>query len=342
MDEKIVENKKTNPVWIITTVILLGVCKFLGILLFMTTKINNKTKTVNGNAVTLSEEEIQSVKEEAKEELLSDMRASFTSNNGTLGVIKAYYPDCIIFYNNKSQLIFADIITTLARNKYASENYSKDSSGFISYSENGKVISHKGVDASTFQGKIDFDKLKEQGIEFAILRCGFRSYGGGKLNKDANFDTFAKDANKSGVKIGAYFFSSAITKEEAIEEANYVIDIIKPYKISYPVVIDFEEISGDTYRQENLSVEELTDIIIAFCDTIEKAGYTPMIYSNLKGFVGRMDLTKLEKYEKWFAYYDDTPYFPYEFSIWQYSDSGKLEGVSSSAIDLNISFKDYN
>lgn len=111
---------------------------------------------------------------------------------------------------------------------------------------------------------------------------------------------------------------------------------------TYPVVIDFEEISGDSYRQENLTTEELTDIIIAFCDKIEKAGYKPMIYSNLKGFVGRLDLTRLEKYEKWFAYYSDTPYFPYEFSIWQYTESAKLDGVSGNTIDLNISFKDYN
>ena len=159
---------------------------------------------------------------------------------------------------------------------------------------------------------------------------------------DSSFDTFAKDAIKNNIKIGAYFFSSAITKQEAIEEADYVLDIIKPYKITYPVVIDFEEISGDSYRQENLTTEELTDIIIAFCDKIEKAGYKPMIYSNLKGFVGRLDLTRLEKYEKWFVYYSDTPYFPYEFSIWQYTESAKLDGVSGNTIDLNISFKDYN
>ncbi|MFR2706723.1 MAG: GH25 family lysozyme [Lachnospira eligens] len=133
-----------------------------------------------------------------------------------------------------------------------------------------------------------------------------------------------------------------LRNREAIEEADYVLDIIKPYRITYPVVIDFEEISGDSYRQENLTTEELTDIIIAFCDKIEKAGYKPMIYSNLKGFVGRLDLTRLEKYEKWFAYYSDTPYFPYEFSIWQYTESAKLDGVSGNTIDLNISFKDYN
>ena len=198
-----------------------------------------------------------------------------------------------------------------------------------------------GVDASRFQGTIDFKKLKEQGVEFAILRCGFRSYGNGILNTDASFTTFAANALKNDVAIGAYFFTSAITVEEAIEEADYVLDIIKPYRITYPVVIDFEEIDGDDYRQKDLSVKELTDIIIAFCDRIESAGYTPMIYSNLKGFIGRLDMSRLEKYEKWFAYYEDTPYFPYEFSIWQYTSTAKLDGVSGSAIDMNISFKTY-
>lgn len=338
------EETKKNPLWIITTFVLLGISIVLAIFLLLNMR-KNAAKTasseIEAETVTLSDEELNSIKEEAKSELLSNMKAEFLKTNGTLGVIKSYYPDNIIYFNNQNQLIFADVIDDLAKNSYKSEGFKTDDDGFITYSEDGAVVSHMGVDASRFQGSIDFSKLKKQGVEFAILRCGFRSYGGGALNKDSSFDTFARNAIQNDIKVGAYFFSSAITKEEAIEEANYVIDIIKPYNITYPVVLDFEEIAGDTYRQENLTVEELTDIIIAFCDTIEKAGYTPMIYSNLKGFVGRMDLSKLEKYEKWFAYYDDTPYFPYAFSIWQYSESGKLDGVSGTAIDLNISFKDY-
>ena len=313
------KSKKTNP-FVITTLIFFMTTVMFG-LLTTGVIIKYRKSTVTANTNKLSNDEIEKLKSEEKEDLLSDMKLRFTNGEGSLSILKSYFPDNIV---------------------YKDENFKQDDKGVITYNEDGKVTTHMGVDASKFQGNIDFKKLKEQGVEFAMLRCGFRSYGNGILNTDSSFDTFAKDAIKNNIKIGAYFFSSAITKQEAIEEADYVLDIIKPYKITYPVVIDFEEISGDSYRQENLTTEELTDIIIAFCDKIEKAGYKPMIYSNLKGFVGRLDLTRLEKYEKWFAYYSDTPYFPYEFSIWQYTESAKLDGVSGNTIDLNISFKDYN
>lgn len=335
-------DKKLVNIFAITTILLLISTIILGLILgkLIITR-NNEAEPAVAETPTISEEDIRSLKAEEREDILSDMKLRLVNGEGSLSIFKSYFPDNIVYVNNKNNYVFADIIPSLAKNTYKDKNFHQDDNGIITYSEDGKVITHMGIDASRFQGSIDFKKLKDQGVEFAILRCGFRSYGSGVLNTDSSFDTFAKNAIKNDIKIGAYFFSSAITTQEALEEANYVLDIIKPYKITYPVVIDFEEIAGDTYRQENLSEKELTDIIITFCDTIEKAGYKPMIYSNLKGFVGRLDLTRLEKYEKWFAYYSDTPYFPYEFSIWQYTESGKLDGVSGNTIDLNISFKDY-
>ena len=335
--------KSFNP-FIATTIIFFMTTIMFG-LLVTALVIKNKNASVSAssdNTATISDEDIEKFKAEEREDILSDMKLRLVNGDSSLSIFKSYFPDNIVYVNNKNQYVFADILSDVAKNNYKDENFKQDDAGIITYSDNGTVISHMGVDASRFQGNIDFKKLKEQGVEFAMLRCGFRSYGNGVLNTDWSFDTFAKNAIQNDIKIGAYFFSSAITKEEAAEEADYVLNIIKPYKITYPVVLDFEEIAGDTYRQENLSTQELTDIIIAFCDKIEKAGYKPMIYSNLKGFVGRLDLTRLEKYEKWFAYYSDTPYFPYEFSIWQYTESAKLDGVSGNTIDLNISFKDYN
>ena len=130
-------------------------------------------------------------------------------------------------------------------------------------------------------------------------------------------------------------------KEEAKEEAEYVLNMIKPYQISGPVAIDVEEIFDDTYRQMHLSASQLTDVIITFCDRIKEAGYTPMIYSNLSSFIGNIELDRLENYEKWLAYYSDEPYFPYEMSMWQYTDSGSIDGITGN-VDLNISFKEWN
>ncbi len=336
------QKKSINPL-LITTIIFFITTVIASALVFVVSSNSKKnSKPASAQDVTISDEEIEQYKSEEREDILSDMKLRLVNGEASLSIFKSYFPDNIVYINNKNEYVFAEILPELAKNSYKDENFKEDDNGIITYSDNGKVISHMGIDASKFQGSIDFKKLKDQGVEFAILRCGFRSYGSGTLNKDSSFETFAKDAAKNDIKIGAYFFSSAITTAEALEEAEYVLDIIKPYNITYPVVLDFEEIAGDTYRQENLSEKELTDIIITFCDRIEKAGYTPMIYSNLKGFIGRLDLTRLEKYEKWFAYYSGTPYFPYEFSIWQYTESAKLDGVSGNTIDLNISFKDYN
>ena len=178
-------------------------------------------------------------------------------------------------------------------------------------------------------------------LNVAMVRCGYRSYGSGILTEDTSFNNYAAEALKNNIKIGAYFFSQAINVEEAKEEAEYVLNMIKPYQISGPVAIDVEEIFDDTYRQMHLSASQLTDVIITFCDRIKEAGYTPMIYSNLSSFIGNIELDRLENYEKWLAYYSDEPYFPYEMSMWQYTDSGSIDGITGN-VDLNISFKEWN
>ena len=130
-----------------------------------------------------------------------------------------------------------------------------------------------------------------------------------------------------------------LNKEEAIEEANYVLTLVKPYNITYPIAIDVEAIENDSFRQENLSASELTDVIIAFCDTIKAAGYTPLIYSNLLYFMDNVELERLEGYDKWFAGYQTaSPYYPYKYAMWQYTSTGSINGVSGN-IDINIAMK---
>lgn len=132
---------------------------------------------------------------------------------------------------------------------------------------------------------------------------------------------------------------TALNKEEAIEEANYVLTLVKPYNITYPIAIDVEAIENDSFRQENLSASELTDVIIAFCDTIKAAGYTPLIYSNLLYFMDNVELERLEGYDKWFAGYQTaSPYYPYRYAMWQYTSTGSINGVSGN-VDINIAMK---
>lgn len=172
-----------------------------------------------------------------------------------------------------------------------------------------------------------------------MIRCGYRAYGSGLLVEDTSFNTYTTNAIKNNIDVGVYFYSQALNKEEAIEEANYVLTLVKPYNITYPIAIDVEAIENDSFRQENLSASELTDVIIAFCDTIKAAGYTPLIYSNLLYFMDNVELERLEGYDKWFAGYQTaSPYYPYKYAMWQYTSTGSINGVSGN-IDINIAMK---
>ena len=165
------------------------------------------------------------------------------------------------------------------------------------------------------------------------------AYGSGLVVEDTSFNTYTTNAIKNNIDVGVYFYSQALNKEEAIEEANYVLTLVKPYNITYPIAIDVEAIENDSFRQENLSASELTDVIIAFCDTIKAAGYTPLIYSNLLYFMDNVELERLEGYDKWFAGYQTaSPYYPYKYAMWQYTSTGSINGVSGN-VDINIAMK---
>ena len=125
-----------------------------------------------------------------------------------------------------------------------------------------------------------------------------------------------------------------------MEEAEFVLENLEDYEISYPIVLDVEEVTTKNPRTKELTKEDRTKACIAFCERVKEAGYTPMIYGNLKTFLLMLDMEKLEEYEKWFAYYRTPLYFPYEFSVWQYTSTGKVDGISTD-VDLNVSMKDW-
>ena len=154
---------------------------------------------------------------------------------------------------------------------------------------------------------------------------------------DENFEKNIKGANENGIQVGVYFFTQAINEEEAVEEANYVLEAIKDYDVTYPVVIDIEKVTDKGARTKDMTKEDWTKVCIAFCETIKEAGYTPMVYGNLKTFFIMLDMEQISMYDKWFAQYDTSVYFPYDFKIWQYSDSGSVNGISST-VDMNVSF----
>lgn len=287
-----------------------------------------------------SDERLASIKQSASKDTINKIENRLAQGETMVSILRDIDPDKMVYVSGGTY-VFANINHSLKMNTFSNGTFAKDSNNQITYSENGKVVSHKVIDVSKYQTAIDFAKVKNAGVEYAMVRCGYRSYGSGILTEDTSFNNYAAEALKNNIKIGAYFFSQAINVEEAKEEAEYVLNMIKSYQISGPVAIDVEEIFDDTYRQMHLSASQLTDVIITFCDRIKEAGYTPMIYSNLSSFIGNIELDRLENYEKWLAYYSDEPYFPYEMSMWQYTDSGSIDGITGN-VDLNISFKEWN
>lgn len=206
------------------------------------------------------------------------------------------------------------------------------------YSADGtKLVSKWGVDVSGYQGNIDWKKLKAQGVEFAIIRLGFRGYGqAGNIVYDTRFKQNIKSAIDAGIEVGVYFFSQALDDEEALEEANFVINALKDYKITYPVVFDTEAIDESLNpRTKDIKKERVTKNCIIFCEAVKAAGYKPMIYYNMPWCAKMLDLEKLNPYDIWYADYTGTPQSPYKFSMWQYTETGRLDGVNG-VIDFNI------
>lgn len=213
--------------------------------------------------------------------------------------------------------------------------------GLMKYYEDGKQVSFVGVDVSKYQDYIDFPKLKKAGVDFCMIRLGVRGYGTGQLSVDDYYTENMKRAADAGLDIGVYFTSQAISEAEAVEEANMVIEHLKDYQISYPVAIDMGYVENDTARIEELSKSEKTKVIKKFLETIDAAGYLPMIHGDKEWFIKSIDLSKLTEYDVWLSQEQDIPDYPYKFTMWQYSTTTIVDGISGQA-NVNISFVDYS
>ena len=217
-------------------------------------------------------------------------------------------------------------------NPYLSELYSYKGS-YKTY-EDDAYTSVNGVDISSHQGTIDWAALKESGISFVMIRVGYRGYQTSAITPDSAFQDNIAKAAEYGMDTGVYFFSQASTIEEAQEEARYVLQMIEPYTIAYPVVFDMEFID-ESDEVRNLSRQEKTDIADAYCQIIQDAGYTAMIYGSASWLRDEIDMAQLLDYKFWMASYSDTVAFPYTFSMWQYTNKGSVDGIEGNA-DINL------
>ena len=208
----------------------------------------------------------------------------------------------------------------------------------------------KGIDISEWQGKLslsDFKKIKDGGINFVIIRCGYTTYNKSKLKYvDRYFENNYKLCKEIGLPVGAYYYSCATSIDEAKSEANFVLSILKGKKFEYPIAIDTEDshnISNSSYAptsQATIGKTKLTPIIKTFCDILESNKYYVSIYASTSWFKDKLILNDLTSYDKWIAQWSKTVSFSEKYGLWQYSSSGKVNGISGN-VDMNYSYKDY-
>lgn len=282
-------------------------------------------------------EAVAAAQDDEADRVLNGIKESLSSGTTTIETLRPYYPDDIVVVSD-GKFYFVPINRNLKMSQLDAANLQILENGEYQYLTDGQVTSHKGIDVSSYQGDINWNLVAQDGVEFAIIRLGLRGYGKeGNLKEDAKFDANIQGAKAAGIKVGVYFFSQAVNDEEVLEEANLVLNKIAPYQLDCPVVYDVERTREDG-RMNNISVEERTHLTRLFCQTIENAGYTPMIYHNTQMGALMIDIAQLEDYDKWYASYSDQMFYPYEYKVWQYSDKGTVQGISGS-VDLNICFE---
>ena len=225
----------------------------------------------------------------------------------------------------------------VAKNTLKAENFTSDAT-FKYYSEDGKAASEEGIDISSYTGEIDWKKVKAAGVDFAMVRLGGRGYGeDGSLYSDDKALEYIKGAQAENIKVGGYFFSQATTSDEAAEEAEYVKDLLDGTKLEYPIAFDWEIIKDENARTDSVSSTQATECAKVFCESIKNYGYKPMIYSPARELYFKYDLTQLKDFDIWFVDYTNVPEFYYQFTMWQYSETGSVDGIEGT-VDLNICF----
>lgn len=234
---------------------------------------------------------------------------------------------------------YYEILSDVPKNDYDFEKYLENNEGRLSYKDT-KRTAVLGVDLSKYNGNVDFSKLKDAGVNFAMLRLGSRGYGSGTITLDDKFVEYAQNAALAGIYTGAYFYSSAINEAEAIEEANYIVGAVSGFNIKYPIAIDVEKVTGDTSRTEKLTVAERTAIVKAFCDTVKGYGYNPIIYAHRDLLISGLNLEDLDSYDVWLCDYSTKTDYPYRFSLWQFTQDGKVQGIDGN-VDLDLCFIKY-
>lgn len=194
------------------------------------------------------------------------------------------------------------------------------------------------IDVSSHNGDIDWQKVAADGIDGAIIRLGYRGHTRNNIAIDEKAEYNLQGAKEAGLKVGGYFFSQAATKQEAAEEAKHCFAVLDGMKLDYPLAYDMEEVHGTSSNVGIMSVEERTECARAFCKKVRRKGYDTMVYGNKRWLDTMINIDELGCKYIWYAQYNNYPEYQWEYAIWQYTESGQVDGINGN-VDINLWMK---
>ena len=241
---------------------------------------------------------------------------------------------------NDGQMTIPDY--DIPTNTYNQEEFT-EREGIITY-EGG--TSSVGINVSSQAGTIDWAQVKESGVDFALIRVGYRGYSRGQIVLDANFQTNITGATEAGLPVGVYFYSKAVTDAEADEEATFVLEQIQNYQLRYPIAFfwEYDYTDDGSLDQSSRTIQcngdQITGFIRTFCGKVEDAGYTASYYATKSMAYNTLDLSQLTDYDLWYAEFRATPSFYYDFKLWQYTQQGSVPGIPEQ-VPVTLALKNY-
>ncbi|MBQ8054398.1 MAG: hypothetical protein IJ198_11435 [Lachnospiraceae bacterium] len=302
-------------------------------------RLRNETR-IEGTVYT--DGQIEKIKYEASEQernrILLDIQSSFESGNSTISMLRDLFPgDLVVMWEGR--YYFYPVDRNLQKNPFSATDFKLTTDGGMEYiGDNPGVKVNRGIDVSSLNGEIDWEKVSEDRIAFAMIRAAVRN-GDGELEADEMFEENMSGAKSVGIRTGCYVDLDAAGEEDAEKIANFVLEHLgmTQQEMGAPIAVRVQ-IPDNSSSLSGHTREEWTQGVKAFCSTVQKAGYQPVIYSNTAGFHMLLNMNELETFDKWIADYGDYLYFPYNFRCWQYSVKGTVSGIEGDvALDLSVS-----
>ncbi len=268
--------------------------------------------------------------------ILQQIQSSLESGDSTTGMLRKLFSNDIVVLSG-GRYYFYPVISSVLKHNFSESDFALDESGRLQYSgTNTRIQTRQGIDVSEKEGYIDWEKVAQDQISFAYICAGGGDMDGTAV-RDSYFEHNLTGAQEAEMATGVYYVLSHASPQECREQAGELVSWLQEMeeegtKTSLPVavwVLPVSTADDGTQDTEGQSKAEWTENTIAFCQALEEAGYTPAIYGNLVSFTMLLDMTQLEKYEKWITSNDTSLYFPYQFSCWQYTASGEIQGIST-------------